>query len=369
MIVPCPSRIRWLGLSCLVVSGLTSCVSTTSEDLSSLAAKPALPFSVLITGGGFVDASAVEEVPSPLGRTYELPGPRVEAFRLARFVATLADAKVFVAMALDNGAAVGRDTIAATKAEVAPRVASLGATLDRARRDGHDFLLVVEKIIDGPIEYRGVNDRWPFTIAAWLFALGALIPDHTYESRAQLRITMRDAYSGRRVVEPILVESGPVDLNMFERCGFLGFAQSLIIPPFLTSTDPETITESVRAASIQRMLVSAVRRLKSAEVLAALDGSGPASIKILREGRGWKVSVLAKERISAVEIRLDGEPLDAARTEDFETRLLRSQEVAGDTGTYRYTAPWTIRGGRRLQILIQTDAARLSSVTQSLERK
>ena len=30
-----------------------------------------------------------------------------------------------------------------------------------------------------------MNDRWPFTVAAWLFALGALIPDRTYESRAE----------------------------------------------------------------------------------------------------------------------------------------------------------------------------------------
>ena len=45
--------IRWAYLLGLW-TGLSACVGGATEDLSSLADKPALPFSVLVTGGGFV---------------------------------------------------------------------------------------------------------------------------------------------------------------------------------------------------------------------------------------------------------------------------------------------------------------------------
>ncbi len=347
-----------------VAACFASCVSTTAEDLLSLATKPALPYSVLVSGGGFVDASATVNSESPLARTFALPGERVEAFPLERFVSRLRDGRVFVSMALDADPGAARETIASTTEEVAPGVVALRTTLSRARREGHDFLLVVEKIIDGPIDYCGVNDRWPFTCAAWLLALGSVIPDHTYESHAQLRVSMRDVYSGRRVFSGLVV-SGPVNLNMFERCGILGFLQSVIIPPFWTLTDAENIIASVRESSIERILVSAVRRLKSAEARTALDESGPASIQIEREKRVWRVKVSAKEPISAVAVRLDGNLIDATVAEAFERSLLDSR--SGGPDEYQYSALWSVSGGRRLQILIETDAARVSSVTQSLK--
>ena len=360
-----PTRpIGRLSVAMCVAACFASCVSTSAEDLFSLATKPALPYSVLVSGGGFVDASATVNSESPFARTFALPGESVEAFSLERLVSRMRDGRVFVSMALDAGPVAARETIASTTEEVAPGVAALRTTLSRARRQGHDFPLVVEKIIDGPIEYRGVNDRWPFTFVAWLFALGSVIPDHTYESHAQLRVSMRDVYSGRRVFSGLVV-SGPVNLNMFERCGILGFLQSLIIPPFWTLTDAENIIDSVREASIERILVSAVRRLKSAEARTALDESGPASIQIEREKRVWRVKVTAKEPISAVAVRLDGNLIDSTVAEAFERSLLDSR--SGGPNEYQYSALWSVPGGRRLQILIETDAARVSSVTQSLK--
>jgi hypothetical protein len=200
----------------------------------------------------------------------------------------------------------------------------------------------------------------------WLFALGAFVPDRTYESGARLRVSMRDVYSGKWVGQPILVEPGPVDLNMFERCGFMGFVQSVLVPPFWTSIDDPTVVATVRYQSTARLLISLVRRLKSVEVAEQLRTSGPAMIDAQRVGAGWRLSIASTEPLSAVALRLDGQRLPFAQVSDFERRLLESG--VRDGAQFKYTSTYVLPiPGRRLQISVQTEGARIRSSTISLE--
>ena len=168
---------------------LGGCVVTPDEDLASLALRPALPYSVLITGGGFVQPPA-REVPGAMSRTYDLSADRLEAFELEDLRRTLEQANVFVAMALDTDGIDPRRGIATLQDGGDGTSPQLQAMLERARREGHDLLLVIESIRDGPVVSRGVNDRWPFTLGLWIFALGALVPDRSYESEAVLFVSM-----------------------------------------------------------------------------------------------------------------------------------------------------------------------------------
>ena len=354
------------GIVLAAAFGLCGCTFTQTDELSALRDRPSLPYSVFVTGGAFVTAG--DSSAGPLARTYDLAGTEPEAFALDRLHTALNEARVFVWTRRDDAPPAVRRVVAEVPQDqdVDPIRPELRQTLDRARRTGHDFLLVVEEILDGPVESRGVNDRWPFTVGAWLFALGALIPDRTYESLAILRVSLVDVYTGHRVKD-LLVEPEEVDLNMIERCGFWGFVQSVLVPPFWTSTDPESIVESVRKVSTQRLLVRLMRRLKSLEVDQVLRNSGPAQISLAPEPGGWRIKVAAKEALSAVALRLDGDSsaLDDGFVTKFEKQLLDSQQK--DAALYRYDAVCRLpRSGRLLQVLVQTQAARISSVTWTL---
>ena len=81
----------------LLFAGFAGCATTAVEELSSLAEKPPLTYSVLLTGGGFVHWQAGAEADGPLARTYPLAGVRDEVFTLAEIEDTLQLARVFVA--------------------------------------------------------------------------------------------------------------------------------------------------------------------------------------------------------------------------------------------------------------------------------
>ena len=342
---------------------LGSCVFSPAEDLASLALRPALPYSVLITGGGFVQPPN-RDSGGDMPRTYELSEGRLEAFGLEELRQTLEEANVFVDTALDSGGVEPRRGIATLPVEGDGSPPQLQTLLERARRDGHDLLLVVESIRDGRVVSRGINDRWPFTLATWLFALGALVPDRSYESEAVLLVSMRDVHSGVRVIESIPFTPGEVTLSMLDRCGLWGFTQSALVPPFWTSTDPERIVQSVRAVSTRRLMVKLATRLKSTEVGEDLQQNGPAAITVENAGDAWRISVEAKEVLTTVDLFLDGVPLDDETMGPFQQALLESLEVNGGS-QYRYSALVRLsRPGRLLRVLLQTKAARVSSVTQ-----
>ena len=351
---------RWLLWLCVL---LPSCATSAFEELSALADKPPLPYSVLVTGGAFVQRGG--EGSGELASTYS-GSAAPEVFELKRLAKVFEDTRVFVAVELDSGDVAERQTIARLDRDsgsnggaAADRLAALRR---RARRAGHDAILVVESVHDGPIEDRGINDRWPFTLGAWLFALGALIPDQTYESRARLRVVIRDIYTGRKIGPEWEFEPGSVDLNMFDRCSAWGFVQSIVVPPFFTSVNNEKITASVRELSIDRMLVAAVRRLKSIDVSSAFRRHGPAVVEVTRVGGEWSIRVVADEPLSALALRVDGRALDADAGSQFEGLILASRRVDGN-GDYVYEAKTRLPGGRRVQVLVQTEAARIRSFT------
>jgi hypothetical protein len=347
----------------LLLLPLMGCAFTDVEGLQSLRAKPALPYSVLITGGGFVQRSVTTESEGLMSSTCPSEDRLFEAFALEQLRETLDSGNVFVTQATDTGS-VGERLVVSGGPSIAD--ADLQAALTRARAGGHDFLLVVERIRDGAVEMREINERWPFTVAAWLFAMGSLISDHTYESGARLRVSLRDAYSGHRVsAQQIVVEPGPIDLNMFDRCGFVGFVQSLVWPPFFTSTDPATIVTSVRSKSTLRILTSLGRRLKSAEVRDQLHRSSGILLSVRATRAGWEVTVTSPEPISAVALRFRGSDLQTPDTVKFEQALLASSK--------QQNGGWLCRGvyqGRHpdgvLQFAVQTEAAKIRSMSITL---
>jgi hypothetical protein len=361
-------------IASMLVALCGACSVAPTAGLSAIAQKPPLPYSILVSGGAFVHPPG--GAAGPLARTYSraptdgdtgAEAERPEAFDAERVMRVLRLAKVFVVAERDVAHADERRRVAALPVRVGQpeQRRALDTILGRARDAGHDFVLIVDRIQDGAVESQGVNDRWPFTVGAWLFALGALIPDRTYESRARLWVSLRDVHTGERVLGLIL-EPDAVDLNMIERCSLWGFVQSILVPPFWTSTDPETLVASVRELSTDRLLLSLVDRLKSAEVDETLRRSGPAKIELTATRRGWIVSVDSSEPLDAVSLRLDGEPLGEDFVASFETELLASR--TGES-PYRYRTECVLpRGGRRLQVLVHTVAAGQSSVTWRVRR-
>ncbi|MCB9869641.1 MAG: hypothetical protein H6837_07270 [Planctomycetes bacterium] len=351
-----------------VVCGLllTGCV-TGVEDLSSLADRPPLQCAVWITGGAFVQPVRGEVADGPLARTYA-SGSNTEVVSLDALRGALQLGKVFNATRVDPASSLVRRVLSELAPDSPPgasQQAALEAALDRARRAGCDFVLVAEGIQDGGVVSRGINDRWPFTIGAWLFALGALVPDRTYESQARLRVSIRDAHSGMRVFQQVVVRPGPVDLDMFDRCGVWGFVQSILVPPFFTSTKDSKVAASVRAASTPRLLTSLVRRLKSVEVEELLQRAGPAAISAVAVRDGLRLEIDAEEALSAIELRVDGAVLPADVARAFERALLASERRDG--ARFRYAAivrPPT--SGRLLRVQVQTEGARVRSATLTI---
>ena len=89
------------------------------EELSSLAEKPPLPYSVLVTGGGFV-VPQQSIAPGPLGATYSVDGPMAEVFELRRIGKLLQDTNVFAHTAIDVVPAKDRRAFADLPAGSAP---------------------------------------------------------------------------------------------------------------------------------------------------------------------------------------------------------------------------------------------------------
>ncbi|MHC4514244.1 MAG: hypothetical protein ACYTGW_05865 [Planctomycetota bacterium] len=346
--------------------GLAACASGPPTDISALAEQSPLPYSVLVTGGAFVAAEAVPGTNGDvLARTFAAVAGSDEGIALDELTKTLKAARVFVAQTTHTADVDLRRKLAAHESEEAMQDVELQAVLAQARREGHDFLLVVAKIQDGDVRPRGINDRWPFTIGAWFLALGAFIPDRTYESTARLHASLRDVHSGRIVFGPTVSEPGPVDLNMFDRCSFGGFLQSILVPPFWTSVNSEKIVNVVRDVSVRRLRIALARKMKSADARDRLANFGPARITVRRSGPAFRISIDSSEAVSFVRMRLDLQPLAGPALRDFEAALLASVRRQG--GRFHYTADLHAPlHGRRLQVLVQTVTASIASKTTNL---
>ncbi len=346
--------------------GLTACASAPHADISALAEQDPLPYSVLVTGGAFVESEGVPGTNGDvLARTFQDPGDDGEGIALDALTKTLAAARVFTVQTTHSADAALRRKLAAYQGEEAMQEADLQAVLEQARRDGHDFLLVVTKIQDGDVRARGINDRWPFTLGAWLLALGSFIPDRTYESTARLHASLRDVRSGRLVFGPTVSEPGPVDLTMFDRCSLGGFVESILVPPFWTSVDSQKVVREVREVSVQRLRIALARKMKSADVRDRLRNFGPAKIDVSGSRHAVRIVLDSSEAVSFLRIRLDLETLVGPAVQGFEERLLASEQRR--EGRFQYTGK--LAGpfrGRLLQVLVQTVTGSVASKTMDL---
>lgn len=346
--------------------GLAACASGPLTDISALAEQDPLPYSVLVTGGAFVESEAVPGTNGDvLARTFGAAADEGEGIALDTLTKILKAARVFVVQTTHAADANLRRKLAAHEGEEAMQGADLQAVLEQARRDGHDFLLVVAKIQDGDVRPRGINDRWPFTLGAWLLALGPFIPDRTYESTARLHASLRDVRSGRLVFGPTVSEPGPVDLNMFERCGFTGFMQSILVPPFWTSVDSEKIVNEVRDVSVQRLRIALARKMKSADARNRLGNFGPARITVTGSRHATRIAIDSSEAVSFLRMRVDLKALAGPAVQSFEEHLLASERR--QEGRFHYSAELAEPlQGHRLQVLVQTVTGSIASKTTDL---
>lgn len=338
---------------------LGGCAAGPTADISALAEQEPLPYSVLVTGGAFVEAPELA-TGGVLARTFGDSEEAAEAISLRKLTDTLRAARVFVTQGRHDASTVLRRQIGNRKVSDKDMKAVLAA----ARARGYDFLLVVEKIQDGAVQEKGINDRWPFTLGAWLFAMGWFIPDRTYESRARLHASLRDVRSGRVAYQTVAVP-GPVNLNLLERASAWGYVQSILVPPFWTSVNNEKIVGEMRLVSVARLPVSLAAELKSADARDRLDNFGPARISVRKVRGGLQVSIEADEALSFVRLRLDLQPVAGTEVDGFQARLLASVQETGGRFSYSALLGERLRG-KVLQVLVQTVTAAVASKSLNL---
>ena len=322
--------------------GLGSCTSVGLPDLSDLARDPPLPYSVLVTGGAFIDPGPAPGAPVLLSRTFRPTEPLAEAFTLADAVSVLETAAAFARLEVDQSSSADRARRARGTQVGLAADPDTRAYLDAAREAGHDYLLVIERVEDGRVEYREVNRQWPITLVAWLMiGLGALIPDHTYESHATLNAALRDVRTGATVAG-FQVSGGALELSLVERADILGIALSLIVPPFWVWDDDADVEQAVRDGATGQMLAG-VLSLAWAE-------------------DGVRVTASLEASLSIVRCRVDGAVSRGPAFEAFERDLMASVEQRGERFHYSATlsAP---EGIGRVQLLVQTVTGRVASTT------
>ena len=328
--------------------------ATTGGELPLLAGQPPLDFAVLVTGGAYLTPTRAgngtfARAPEDTSDTGAVVGGG-EPIAIADVVDVLTRIDAFQRIGLDPDPAERRQRRDALLA-AAPGP-DLLPFLQAARADGYDLLLVVEELQDGPIEQQGTNSRWPVTFTTWiLLGVGMLIPDRTFESRAALRVTLRDLQTGLVLADPLLT-AGPIDLALTERGDVWGILTSILVPPFWVGDDDESVRDAVRETTRRRLLLSLAQGLKSEAVRQRLRERSAAAVSLVDTEAGRKIMVDSLESLAAARLRVDP-PLDAATAERFEQALLAS--VAIDNARYHYEAELPPElTGRRVQVLVST---------------
>ena len=328
--------------------------ATPRDDLAGLADQPPLDLAVMVTGGAFLTASA--EDAGTFGGAADGAG-RAEAIPIEDVLDVLRRGRVFQRVELDLDA----ERRQRTRSQLRDRSSDAGtlAFLQEARAAGFDLLLVVEELQDGPIDRQGTNGRWPVTFATWvLLGVGMFIPDRTFESRASLRVTLRELQGGSVLADPLLV-AGPIDLALTERTDWLGLVESILVPPFWVGDDGAVMTDSVRATTQRRLLLSLARDLK-AGLRQRLRERAAASLVLLPDERSGRVVVESLEAITVARVR--GEQVAPGDAEFFAQRLLGS--MVRDGARYRYEAALPrVGAGAILQVLVGTVGGDVASAT------
>lgn len=350
---------RWPLYALMLTSLLCSCVSTTDELLG-LAERPPLDRAVLVTGGAFFTDDVVGD--GTFRAASDLQGqessPRhEEAISFASVVDVLERGAVFQRIVADDDSSRRRRLLGQLDAPSMDE--GVIDFLRKARNDGFDLLLIVEDLQDGPIESQGVNGRWPVTFATWIMlGVGAFIPDHTFESRSALRVSLRELQTGTEV-DSLLLVPGPIDLALTERTDLLGLAMSIIVPPFWVADDRLSVNRSVRETSQRRLLLSLVRELKSDVRRRRLGEREAATLSFERGRDGSRIVVESAEAVSVA--RLVSRGLDDDVAQDFVQRLLSSRSIQDGRMRYEATLPESLRG--RFQVRVGTLRGGVASST------
>lgn len=343
----------WLALA------FAGCASAPA-DLSAIAAEPPLDLSLLVSGGAFLSSSSSADGTFAVRDVAAVDSDDVasrEAIPFAAIVAALQRARVSHRLVADEDPQRRARLRLALAEGGRDGDAEVEAFLQDARDQGFDMLLLVEELEDGPIEQQGTNGRWPVTFATWiLLGVGALIPDRTFESRATLRVSLRELQTGRTLHDMLLVP-GPVELSLTERTDVVGLLLSVVVPPFWVGDDRDVVIDSLRETTERRLLLSLARDLKSAIVRRRLADNAPATFRVEAAGGGGELLVDAAESLTAVRLVGAGVDDDAA----FAERLLASRRVDGVRFRYRARLPDGLRG--RFQVRVGTLRGGVASST------
>ena len=333
---------------------LAAACQSSGAELRGLATLPRLDYAVLVTGGAFLagDNGDAGTFSGPAGS---------EPLTVREIAEALRTGAVFQRLGVDPDDLHRRSVLKQLRAETTDP--ELLQFLQRARDDGFDLLLVVEQLQNGPIDGQGINGRWPVTLATWLLlAVGMFIPDHTFESRATLRVTVRELQTGGVVHDPRFV-AGPVDLSLVERGSFLGVLLSIIVPPFWVGSDQASVTEGVRDFTVRRLLLSLARDLKSEPTRQKLRENLGAAIAL---GGTRRLRIDAAESVVAVRLRPTAGPLSPALAQRFEQQLLASLRADGGRFVYEAELPAELAPGA-VQVLVGTITGGVASATVIVE--
>jgi hypothetical protein len=345
-------RICWMVLPLALLCA--GCQSPRAE-LSGIAAQPPLDYAVLVTGGAFLTGG------EGVGDTFDAAARDGEVVPIDEVLDVLQAGLVFQHAKVDPDAVHRRAVLQQLRSPTAEPV--LLDYLQQARDQGYDFLVVVEQLQNGGIEKQGINGRWPVTLATWLLlGVGMFIPDHTFESRATLRVTVRDLQTGRIVHDPGLF-SGPMDLSLVERSDFLGVLLSILVPPFWVGDDDQRVRAAIGETTLRRLLVQLARDLKSEPVRQRLRNQTSAAFALVG---GRRLRVDAAESLSQLRLRPSAGALSSQVAQQFEQELLGSLRREGARFLYEAELPASLASGT-VQVLAATITGGVASATLQLE--
>ncbi|MCC6782000.1 MAG: hypothetical protein IT457_04080 [Planctomycetes bacterium] len=364
-------RPAWCTLGLLAALGAVACAGTPEGDPASLTEQVPLPFSVLVAGGGVVEATAEPSAAPTRAYARTFAGADGEVLVDAATVGgALRAARVFArALADDAGEGALGARLRDVRDVLAPDDPLLSALLARARAAGHDYVLVVQRVVDGAIEERGINDRWPLTAATWLLVgLGALVQDHSFESRASLEAMLFDVEEGRLVYRA--VGSGAVvELALTGRGNLWSFVQSILVPPFLVASREDQVVANVRDATVSLLVAALARDLKGSACRRAIADRARVAIEIEFVAGRARVRARAGEGLGSVATRIDGVAIDDDESRRFARALLESQRE-GDGGQLLAEADFAWPpGARYLQVLVRTVSGVVASSTVEALRR
>jgi hypothetical protein len=213
-------------------------------------------------------------------------------------------------------AAALRDAVVAQLADLNAASSVLAvADADDAAAKGADVFLDLRVVGSAPPSHSGVSSGWWSSGVLWLVTWigGLLTDDSTYQTNLKLSGTL--SHVGSEDIGSVVAESGAVDLSYWERNTVASwrFLQSLVLPPFWTTDDPEitsaALTERATAAACVRIADYVKRELEddSAERLARFTLKQPAAnavevdqastmLEFVIESRSSPVALLALER-------------------------------------------------------------------------